>query len=70
MLQHLVVDPVQSVSAWQSLSPVDACSQTFCAPWTSERSTQALPIVVSHFASLVQKMGQVLASWHTLPPDP
>jgi len=61
---------VQSVSAVQSLSPLAAGSQTFCALLTSDRSTQAWPIVVSHFVSLVQKMGQVLADWQTLPPDP
>jgi hypothetical protein len=57
MVQHFVVDPLQSESAWQSLSPSPAAAQTFWAPGTSDRSTQALPIVVSHFVSLEQKIG-------------
>jgi hypothetical protein len=61
MVQHLVVEPLQSVSAWQSLSPCVADSQTFCAPATSDLSTHALPIPVSHLESSAQKIGQVMA---------
>jgi hypothetical protein len=61
MVQHLVVEPEQSVSAWQSLSPCVADSQTFCAPATSDLSTHALPIAVSHLESSAQKIGQVMA---------
>jgi hypothetical protein len=41
MVQHFVVDPLQSESAWQSSSPTSAEAQTFSAPDTSDRSTQA-----------------------------
>jgi hypothetical protein len=57
MVQHFVVDPLQSESAWQSLRPTPAEAQTFSEPGTSDRSTQALPIVVSHLLSLEQKIG-------------
>jgi hypothetical protein len=66
----LVVDPVQSASAWQSLSAVEACPQTFWAPGTRDLSTHAWPVVVLQLESLVQKTGQVCALWHTLPADP
>jgi hypothetical protein len=66
----LVVAPVQSESAWQSLRPWVADSQTFCAPATRDLCTQAWPIVVSHFVSLAQKIGHVFALWQTLPPAP
>jgi hypothetical protein len=70
MVQHLVVDPVQSPSTWQSLRPPDAVSQTFCAPGTSDRSTHAWPMAVLHLPSSAQKIGQVDALWHTLLPEP
>jgi hypothetical protein len=70
MVQHFVVDPLQSESALQSSRPTPAAAQIFSAPDTSDRSTQAWPIVVSHFESLEQKIGHDAADWQTLPPDP
>jgi hypothetical protein len=61
---------VQSVSAWQSLRPAEACSQTFWAPATRDLSTHAWPAVVLQLESLAQKRGQVCALWHTLPAGP
>jgi hypothetical protein len=70
MVQHLFVDPVQSASAWQSLSAADGCSQTFWAPGAMDLATHAWPAVVLQVESLVQKTGQVCALWHTLPAAP
>jgi len=70
MVQHLVVVPLQSVSAWHSWSPRLAASHTCFAPGTSDLSTHAWPIDVSHVVSLVQNCGQAVAAWQTLPPDP
>jgi hypothetical protein len=61
MVQHLVVEPEQSVSALQSLSPCVADAHTFCAPATSDRSTHAWPIAVLHLESSAQKIGHVFA---------
>jgi hypothetical protein len=70
-VQHLlVVRPSQSVSAWHSVSPADACSQTLGAPATSVRVSQPSPPSVSQSALLVQIRGHVTADWQTLPPDP
>jgi hypothetical protein len=55
----LVADPVQSVSALQSVSAVDACSQTFWAPGAMDLSAHACPAVVLQLESLVQKTGQL-----------
>jgi hypothetical protein len=41
MVQHFVVEPLQSESAWQIFSPSPAEAQIFSAPDTSDRSTQA-----------------------------
>jgi hypothetical protein len=69
-VQHFVVVPLQSESAAQTLTPAFAGSQTLCAPGLRDLSTHAWPIVVSHLLSVVQKIGHVVADWHTLPPVP
>jgi hypothetical protein len=57
MVQHLVVEPVQSPSALQNFSPVVAVWQDFWALVASDVEMQALPIVVSHMLSFVQNLG-------------
>jgi hypothetical protein len=70
MVQHLFFDPVQSVSDRQTWTAEEGCSQTFCAPAARDRCTHAWPAVVLQLESFVQKVGQVCALWHTLPPGP
>jgi hypothetical protein len=66
LVQHFVVDPVQSLSTWQSISAVAAGAQTFWAPATSDRTTHAWPAAVLHEMSEVQKWGHAVALWQTL----
>ncbi len=67
-MQHLVVDPLQSVSVWQVWRPRDAFSQILLAPVASERSSQPSPVDVLHAVSVEQKRGHVDACAETLPP--
>jgi hypothetical protein len=66
----VVVEPPQSASALQSVSPADACSQTLAAPGTSVRVSQPSPDARLQFASVKQMRGQLADAWQTLPPEP
>jgi hypothetical protein len=66
----VVLVPAQSVSAAQSLSPADDCSQTLGAPGTSVRVSHPSPAAVLQFASFEQMRGQLAPDWQTLPPEP
>jgi len=70
MVQQTSPAPVQSVSALQSVSPCDACSQLRCASLARLVATHAWPLAESHVASLVQNCGHAAACWHTLPAAP
>jgi hypothetical protein len=50
--------------------PVPACWHTDWAPAARDTWTQAWPCASWHIESDVQKMGQSVASSHTLPPLP
>jgi hypothetical protein len=70
MVQHLVVEPVQSLSAVQNFRPLVAVWQDVFALLASDVEMQAWPIVVSHVWSLEQNFGHADASLQTLPPAP
>jgi hypothetical protein len=70
-VQHLgLVPPAQSASAWQSVSPAEACSQTLGAPGARLRVSQPSPWVVLQLESEVQMRGQLAPDWQTFPPVP
>jgi len=69
MLQHTWLLPRQSVSTLHVWRPCDADSQIVTA-LESETFSHAWPIDVMQSWSLPQNLGQLLASWHTLPAEP